>query len=59
MPRVVLLGTGKIGRMISWFLVDSDDYQVVVADVDPTALERLGDRVTVATELLPPAAPTV
>ncbi|MBX3425403.1 MAG: saccharopine dehydrogenase NADP-binding domain-containing protein [Pirellulales bacterium] len=41
MHTVVLLGAGKIGRMIARFLVDSGDYRVRVADNDPAALERL------------------
>ena len=35
MHRVLLLGAGKIGRMIARLLVDSGDYDVVVGDVSP------------------------
>jgi len=33
MHRVLLLGAGKIGRMIARFLMDSGDYHVLVGDV--------------------------
>mgnify|MGYP001393659546 CR=1 FL=1 len=39
--RVLLLGAGKIGRMIARFLMDSGDYQVVVGDVNDAALKRV------------------
>jgi saccharopine dehydrogenase-like NADP-dependent oxidoreductase len=39
--RVLLLGAGKIGRMIARFLMDSGDYNVVVGDHDPALLERI------------------
>jgi saccharopine dehydrogenase-like NADP-dependent oxidoreductase len=45
MHRVLLLGAGKIGRMIARLLVDSGDYHVIVGDVSPAALERLAGRV--------------
>ncbi len=47
MHRVLLLGAGKIGRMIARLLVDSGDYSVVVGDVSPAALERIASRVGV------------
>jgi len=50
MHRIVLLGAGKIGRMIARLLVDSGDYQVEVADADEAALERLAQRVPVSTQ---------
>ncbi len=50
MHRVLLLGAGKIGRMIARFLVDSGDYTVTVADADADALKRIADRVTVDTK---------
>ena len=34
MHHVLLLGAGKIGRMIARFLVDSGDYEVTVGDAD-------------------------
>jgi len=45
MHRVLLLGAGKIGRMIARLLVDSGDYHVIVGDVSPAALERIASRV--------------
>jgi len=41
MHRVLLLGAGKIGRMIARFLMDSGDYQLVVGDVSDSALKRV------------------
>ncbi len=41
MHRVLLLGAGKIGRMIARFLMDSGDYDVLVGDVNDSALERI------------------
>lgn len=48
MHKVLLLGGGKIGRMISKFLIDSGDYQLTVGDRDPHALERIRDHLNVA-----------
>ena len=44
MHRVLLLGAGKIGRMIARLLVDSGDYDVIVGDVSRAALERIAKR---------------
>lgn len=52
MHQVLILGSGKIGRMIAHFLVDSGDYAVCVADVDAHSLERLRQRVDVETQVL-------
>ena len=41
MHRVLLLGAGKIGRMIARLLVDTGDYRVTVGDVSPAALARI------------------
>jgi saccharopine dehydrogenase-like NADP-dependent oxidoreductase len=41
MHRVLLLGAGKIGRMIARFLMDSGDYDVLVGDAHGPALERI------------------
>src|SRR5690348_15219183 len=41
MHRVLLLGAGKIGRMIARFLMDSGDYDVLVGDVSAPALDRI------------------
>lgn len=40
MTDVVLLGAGKIGRMIARFLADTGDYRVRLADVDAESLAR-------------------
>jgi saccharopine dehydrogenase-like NADP-dependent oxidoreductase len=41
MTRVLLLGAGKIGRMIARFLAGSGDYDVLVGDVSDSALQRI------------------
>jgi saccharopine dehydrogenase-like NADP-dependent oxidoreductase len=41
MHRVLLLGAGKIGRMIARFLMDTGDYDVHVGDVSDAALDRI------------------
>lgn len=41
MHRVLLLGAGKIGRMIAKLLAQTGDYDVLAADVDPRVLARL------------------
>jgi saccharopine dehydrogenase-like NADP-dependent oxidoreductase len=41
MHRVLLLGAGKIGRMIARFLMDSGDYELIVGDVNDGALKRI------------------
>ena len=43
MHRVLLLGAGKIGRMITKMLLDTGDFEVTVADVDQSALGRLAE----------------
>src|SRR5215207_2200051 len=49
MHRVLLLGAGKIGRMIARLLVDSGDYDVVVGDASAAALEIIAKRIGVKT----------
>src|SRR5215813_32486 len=49
MTRVLVLGAGKIGRMIARLLLDSGDYGVVVGDSSAAALERISRRVGVDT----------
>ena len=49
---VLLLGAGKIGRMISRFLVDSGDFEVLVADHDEAALERIQELADVNTRII-------
>ncbi|MCC7475010.1 MAG: saccharopine dehydrogenase NADP-binding domain-containing protein [Pirellulales bacterium] len=41
MHRVLLLGAGKIGRMIARFLMDSVDYDLLIGDVNESAIERI------------------
>ena len=50
MHRILLLGAGKIGRMIARLLVDAGDYSVTVADADASALERLSQRIEVSAQ---------
>src|SRR5262245_4551478 len=49
MHKVLLLGAGKIGRMIARFLATSGDYDLVVADADAGALKRLRAQTKVET----------
>lgn len=39
MRRILVLGAGKIGRMIAKMLVDSGDYRVIIADVERESVE--------------------
>jgi saccharopine dehydrogenase-like NADP-dependent oxidoreductase len=43
-PRVLLLGSGKIGRMIADLLSNTSDYAVTVADRDEAALARIAKK---------------
>ena len=52
MHKVLLLGAGKIGRMIARLLVASKDYDVLVGDSDPAALERIKAQTRVDTALI-------
>ena len=52
MHRVLLLGSGKIGRMIAKFLSDTGEYTVRVADVDVHSLARIGKQSGVETEVV-------
>jgi saccharopine dehydrogenase-like NADP-dependent oxidoreductase len=49
MRHILLLGSGKIGRMIAKFLAGSGDYRVRVADADTDSLARLKQRADVET----------
>jgi saccharopine dehydrogenase-like NADP-dependent oxidoreductase len=49
MHRVLLLGAGKIGRMIARLLVDAGDYDVLVGDSSPEALKLISSRIGVTT----------
>ena len=44
MRGVVILGAGKIGRMIATLLSASDDYDVLVGDIDAQRLGRVATR---------------
>jgi len=48
MHKVLILGAGKIGRMIARLLVDSGDYDVLVADAQDDSLRRMQQRVDVS-----------
>ncbi len=52
MHKVLLLGAGKIGRMIARLLVTSKDYDVLVGDSDPAALARITAQTRVDTILI-------
>ncbi|MDG2381698.1 MAG: saccharopine dehydrogenase NADP-binding domain-containing protein [Pirellulaceae bacterium] len=52
MDQVLLLGGGKIGRMIAKFLTESGHYRVRVADVDSEALARIKTTTDVEVEKL-------
>jgi len=43
MQKVLILGAGKIGALISGLLADSGDYRVHVADVNPAAARSVVD----------------
>lgn len=49
MHHVLLLGGGKIGRMIAKLLTECGDYALTIGDVDPSALQRLKNRFPVET----------
>src|SRR5688572_3538504 len=42
---VLLLGAGKIGRMIARLLKEAGGFELRVADKDPASLQRLQERV--------------
>jgi saccharopine dehydrogenase-like NADP-dependent oxidoreductase len=55
--QALLLGSGKIGRMIAKLLVESGDYRVRVADADARPLERLRENLEVETRVLDASDP--
>jgi saccharopine dehydrogenase-like NADP-dependent oxidoreductase len=57
MHRVLLLGAGKIGRMIARFLIDSGDYQVLVGDISDSALKRISQLTGAETRCVDAANP--
>lgn len=58
MHNVLLLGSGKIGRMIARFLMESGDYRVRVGDIERERLERLRGKTGVETVVLDAASPS-
>lgn len=52
MHRVLLLGAGKIGRMIVHLLSQTGDFQVTVADAQQALLERFAGQANVSSMLL-------
>ena len=59
MQKVLLLGAGKIGQMIARFLLDTGDYQVRIANVDPESLRRLGEKLDAETVVVDAQDPEV
>ncbi len=49
MHRVLLFGAGKIGRTIAAFLKQTGDYELLVADSSPEALQKLATLASVET----------
>jgi saccharopine dehydrogenase-like NADP-dependent oxidoreductase len=47
MHQVLLLGSGKIGRMIATMLAESGDYRIKVSDVDAESLTKLAAKIDV------------
>jgi saccharopine dehydrogenase-like NADP-dependent oxidoreductase len=52
MHKVLLLGAGKIGVIITTLLASSDDYQVTVGDINQANLDRLPKRSNIKPLLL-------
>jgi len=52
MKKVLLMGAGKIGEMISTMLAESGDYEVTVADISERALKRMPKHKAVSTLVL-------
>ena len=52
MKNVLLLGSGKIGAIISELLTSCGDYHVTVADIDETNLKRLSSHKNLSTLVL-------
>ena len=58
MHRVLLLGAGKIGRMIAKFLTSAGDYRLVVADENRQSLDLVASQSGAETVQLDAADPT-
>ena len=52
MHRVLVLGAGKIGRMITHLLISTGDYELLVADASAAALERIDEREGLSTQTI-------
>ena len=52
MHKILLLGAGKIGRMIARMLSSTGEYEVLVADHDASLLERAQQQSGVATRIV-------
>lgn len=52
MYRVLLLGAGKIGRMITRLLSDTGDYELLVTDANDAVLKRLDEWARVSTRVI-------
>jgi len=52
MHRVLLLGAGKIGRMIAHQLVGTGEYELVVADANQEVVERLGKQLGIRVQTI-------
>jgi saccharopine dehydrogenase-like NADP-dependent oxidoreductase len=50
--RILVLGAGRIGRMVARLLVDSGEYEVRLADLDGVGLARVAERIPVATAVV-------
>jgi saccharopine dehydrogenase-like NADP-dependent oxidoreductase len=57
MHRVLLLGAGKIGRMIARFLMETGDYELIVGDISDEALQRVAKLTRAATRPINAANP--
>ncbi len=51
MHRVLILGAGKIGRMMVRLLSDADDYEILVADARAESLERIANHPEIRSEV--------
>ena len=49
MKKILVLGAGKIGALISGLLGDSGDYEVQLGDADPDAAQRVAEKHGLAT----------
>ena len=47
--RIAVLGTGKVGRLVTWFLASSGDYEVVAVDRDEGAARAAAEGLDAAT----------